>query len=222
MNEPNRTINRRDFLAFIGAVGLVSTGCSSEGNFRLLGYTTKPNYDCSIRTVYVPILQNKTFQTTTSREAEMELTRAIIREIELKTPYKVVSNPEKADTELLATLVRNSKGIANRNQQNEVREIEQVLAIEIVWRDLRSGKVLSNPRTRSTEVIDMGFDKSITKPETGPEKAQPVVITSTGRALPEAGESNTTAQQMAINRMAVKVAQMMESPWELAAKECPR
>ena len=31
---------------------LLLAGCTSDGHFRFLGYTTEPNYDSTIRTVY--------------------------------------------------------------------------------------------------------------------------------------------------------------------------
>ena len=65
--------------------------CESWGHFTFLGYTTRPNYDECIKTVYVPIFDNKTFR----RGMEFDLTRAVIREIEAKTPFKVVDDPNR-------------------------------------------------------------------------------------------------------------------------------
>src|SRR4051812_4723943 len=85
--------------------------CESGGHFSVFGYTTKPNYDTCIKTIYVPIFENKTFK----RGMEFDLTRAVVREIEWKTPYKVVSDPSKADTELTGTIIAFNKNILNRN-----------------------------------------------------------------------------------------------------------
>jgi hypothetical protein len=220
--QRNTGPTRRAIIA--SALGFfVSAGCQNDGQFTILGYTTRPNYDDSIRTVYVPIFANKVFQTTPHRELEMELHRAVIREIEIKTPYKVVSGSDSADTELLGTLLRFNKTLVNRNQQNEVREFEMNIVMELVWRDLRTGKVLSNPRKREPESqIGNEFDPNIVRPESGPEAATPVLVQATGRGLPEAGESGASAQKMACDRLAVKIAQLMEKPWELNARECPR
>src|SRR5262245_11406459 len=95
-------------------------GCESAGHFSFLGYTTRPNYDDCIRTVYVPIFENNTFR----RGLEFDLTRAVIREIESKTPYKVISDRSRADTELTGTIVGANKILLNRNQLNEIREAE--------------------------------------------------------------------------------------------------
>ena len=72
--------------------GLALSGCESGGHFTFLGYTTRPNYDTCIKTVYVPIFESKILLDETRRQIPFDLTRAVIREIEAKTPYKVVSD----------------------------------------------------------------------------------------------------------------------------------
>src|SRR6516162_2071543 len=122
----------------VAVLSLLLPACESGGHFTLLGYTTKPNYDCDYRTIYVPIFKNRTFR----RGLEFDLTRAVVREIEAKTPYKVVSNCEEADTELLGTIVSVNKNLVNINQENEVREAEMTLGVEVIWRDRRTGDIL--------------------------------------------------------------------------------
>lgn len=124
------------------AIAFLLPACESDGHFAIFGYSTEPNYDCSIHTVYVPIFENRTFY----RDVEFDLTKAVIREIEAKTPYKVVSCRENADTELVGSIATITKNILNRNQLNEVREAQMVMNIEITWRNLRTGEVLSQAR----------------------------------------------------------------------------
>src|SRR5690348_16731412 len=101
-------------LALLGCV-LLLPSCVWAGHFNILGYSTKPNYDTSIRTVRVPICKNRTTWTVTPVIGmEMDLTRAIIREIEAKTPYKVVQ--EGADTELRCIIVSLTKTPLSYNQ----------------------------------------------------------------------------------------------------------
>jgi hypothetical protein len=126
----------------MGLLALALPACESGGNFTILGYTTKPNYDDHIHTVYVPIFKNLTFY----RNVEFDLTQAVVREIEAKTPYKVISDRDRADTELLGTIAAITKNILNENQLNEVREAETVLTVQLTWRDLRTGELLSQPR----------------------------------------------------------------------------
>ncbi len=134
---------RRIGVSLLGAcLALFLPSCAGDGNFTILGYTTRPNYDLSIHTVRVPIFRNQTFY----RGLEFDLTQAVVREIEAKTPYKVVSAGCDADTELTGNIVQFTKIILNRNQVNEVREAETILGVEIVWRNLRTGEILSLPR----------------------------------------------------------------------------
>ncbi len=186
---------------FLLAATLLLPSCESGGHFSLLGYTTRPNYDCSIRTVRVPLFKNNTFR----RGVEFDLTRAVIREIEAKTPFKVVGQDCAADTELTGTIVALNKNIIGRNQLNEVREAETVLAVEVIWKDLRSGECLSGPRPAPGTPPPL--------PGTPPVPARPVIVQSVGGFIPELGESLATAEQKNVNRLATQIVSMMETPW---------
>jgi Lipopolysaccharide-assembly len=199
-----------------GGAGLLG-GCGWDGHFSLLGYSTRPNYDESIRTVYVPLFRNKAFTASPYRGIEKELTRAVVREIEAKTPFKVVSDCDAADTELLGQIILLNKVILNRSQINEVREFELQIGIEVVWRDLRDGSILTNRRRRegTPDAVVPPFDPNLPPPPEGVERPIPVYIQAVGRGLPEVGESNTTAEQMAVNRLANQIVNMMERPWSV-------
>jgi hypothetical protein len=200
-------LNRRRFCAILctAPVAFALPACESGGHFTLFGYTTQPNYDTSIKTVRVPIFQNTTFY----RGLEFDLTRAVIKAIERDTPYKVVNGECNADTELTGKIIIFTKNILNRNQLNEVREAETNLAVEVVWKDLRTGEFLSNPRR--------GPAPEAPPPALGepppPTKAAPVQVFSLGHFIPEVGQSLTTAQQENVNHLAVQIVSMMEKPW---------
>ena len=100
-----------------------AAGCASDGHAGLFGYTTAPNYDPEIRTVYVPIFKSKLLETIPYRGVEFTLTRAVVDAIESKTPMKVLSDPDGADTELQGTIIRLDKLLLNRTPFNEVREV---------------------------------------------------------------------------------------------------
>ncbi|MCS6852277.1 MAG: LPS assembly lipoprotein LptE [Gemmataceae bacterium] len=219
----------------LAAATLLVPACEGGGHFRILGYSTKPNYDEGIRTVYVPVFNNLTLR----RGLEFDLTRAVVRQIETKTPYKVVSNREAADTELLGTIISLNKAIINRNQLNEVREAETTLAVEVVWRDIRTGELLSRPRPQNGIVAippgglgipglpDLGVTSTPSPPGVGgtavpptplsapapAPPAGPVLVQSLANFIPELGESLTTAEQKNVNRLAVQIVSMMEKPW---------
>ncbi len=189
---------RAGFATLLAAAALVLPSCEWDGHFTVLGYNTRPNYDTSVRTVRVPVFQNLTY----IRGIEFDLTQAIVREIEAKTPYKVVGLNCDADTELTGTVVVLGKALLNRNQLNEVREAETALAVDVVWRNLRTGEVLSGPRLRPGEL-----------PPPPDAKPVPVRINSTASFIPELGESFATARKKNVDRLAIQVVSMMEAPW---------
>ncbi|MBX7104168.1 MAG: hypothetical protein K1X57_08800 [Gemmataceae bacterium] len=196
--ELSRTMRR---LIVMLAVMLPLAGCESGGHFSMFGYTTRPNYDPCIKTVYVPIFQNKTFV----RGLEFDLTRSVIRTIEEKTPFKVVSDRDKADTELLGTIVAFNKNILNRNQLNEQRETETVLTVAVVWKDMRTGDTLSGPKVSPPP--------GAVEPGVAPPPPPPVMVTSTASFIPEVGQSITTAKQVNTNKLATQIVALMEKPW---------
>ncbi len=184
--------------------------CASDGHLNIGGYTTAPNYNCDIRTVYVPICLNK----SSAKGLEYELTRAIIREINTKTPYKVVDSSSKADTELLCTIVNVSKTVNNLNQLGEVRDVQVSLKLEVFWKDHRpghEGELLSGPDGQSAKQKKRDRDPNL--PVQGPEdkkKPQPTIITPTTNYIPELGQSTASAQQVLVNQLAVQLVSMME------------
>jgi hypothetical protein len=202
-----RHVTPRRFVV-LAAVVLALPSCEPGGNFTLLGYSTRPNYRCDIRTVRVPVFKNLTYRDSTRQGLEFELTKAVIREIEQKTPFKVVGPGEDADTELTGTIVQLNKNILNRNQLNEVREAETILGVEVVWRDLRSGEVISRP-TREPPPPPAP-DAPLDAP---PPPAPRVVVFSQANFIPELGQSNATAYQRNVDRLATQLVQMMEELW---------
>ncbi|HYH63835.1 MAG TPA: LPS assembly lipoprotein LptE, partial [Urbifossiella sp.] len=139
-------MTRRYTAVAVVAVAVV-VGCQG-GAPTVFGYKLGADalYDTNICTVYVPTFTNRAFQTTPFRGIEVDLQRAVVREIGKRTRFKVVSDPERADTELQANVVGIDKTILNRNLQNLIREADVVLSVDVLWRDLRSGEVLSAPK----------------------------------------------------------------------------
>jgi hypothetical protein len=131
--------------AALGLAALLVAGCGWDGNFTILGYTTRPNYDTRYKTVRVRIFRNPTFWSVVPVPGlEEQLTQALVREIELKTPYKVVSGD--ADTEVVGNIKSFSKSnVLNYNQMFEQRETETILVADVLWRDLRTGQFLTLP-----------------------------------------------------------------------------
>jgi hypothetical protein len=213
-----RMTRRAALAALFGGGAAAAAGCATGGHFSLLGYSTTPNYDPSIHTVYVPIFKTRVLAATPYRWMEMTLTRQVVDAIESKTPMKVLSDPDGADTELQGTITGLNKVLQNRTPFNEAREIVLFMTVELVWHDLRPGcehKILTNPRQRddSPAIDPIPFDPLNPPLPAKPDAPKPVVLTTSGRAIAELGESSTTALQMAIDRMGVRIVSAMEQPW---------
>jgi hypothetical protein len=189
--------NRCQRISALAGLLFLMSGCTSDGHFAFLGYTTRPPFDPTIRTVYVPIFGNESY----IRGLEFEVTKAVIREIESKSPYKVVSNCAEADTQLDGKILSRRKGVNNLNQLGEVRDVELGLLVEVRWKDLRSGDILSVPNgmRRPDPVID--------------PNAKPipwVQITPSASYVPELGGSTASAQDLLAKQLARQVVHMME------------
>jgi len=203
-------ISRR--AALLAPLALLLPSCESDGNFNLFGYTTRPNYRCDIHSVRVPIFKNLTYRDSTRQGLEMDLTAAIVKQIQLKTPWKVnVANP---DTELSGKILYLTKNILNRNQRNLPRETETDLAVEVEWRDLRTGENLTRPaRGPGSLPPPPAPDAPPPPPGRPPPPSQGVAVYSIGQLIPEIGQSNATAYKENVDRLAVQIVAMMEEPW---------
>lgn len=198
----------------LAALAGVTLGC--QGPMKILGYTTEPPFDPNIRTVYVPTFKLNAFVSNTERTLDRDLTEAVVRELSArKSPMRVTSNREAADTELIGSILQVTKSVQNRNQQNLTREAEINVVVEVLWRDLRSGDVLTNPKKKAPPPPPATFDPSRDPPPPAApnDAARPVQIVATGRALPELGESNATADQTVVKKLATQIVNMMERGW---------
>jgi hypothetical protein len=121
------------FAAFISA--WVLSACAGDPT---CGYVAASLYPDSVKTIAVPILTSKAF----TRNVEFELTDALIKEIESRTPYKVTSQ-ERADTILLGQ-VRDVKldQLSKSRLTGLSEEVIVSVTIDFEWKDLRSGKTI--------------------------------------------------------------------------------
>jgi hypothetical protein len=218
-------VSRRLFL-HLGATAPIAALIGCQTTPSIFGYKLGAGalYDENITSVYVPVFHNRSFQTTPYRGLEVDITQAVIREIGRSTNFKVVSDPSRADTELLGAVVQIQKQIMNRNQQNMVRDGDVVVDVDVVWRDLRTNEILSMPRRPRPlaagllpgDPPPMPFDPSVPLPP--PPGCDPVVpvptrITGIGRFVPELGETNASASKRVQDQIAVQIVSMMEKKW---------
>jgi len=102
------------------------------------GYSHSELFPTDVRTVTVPIFDNQSFY----QEVEFDLTEAVIKEIELRTPYKVTS-ANRADTILRGEIVTIQQARLSRMSTGGVpQELEYRVTVNFEWKDLHTGELL--------------------------------------------------------------------------------
>ena len=145
-------------------------------------------YPADIQTIYVPMFQSDSYR----RDLAERITEAVCKEIERRTEYKVVNNPN-ADSVLSGRLLNETKRIIVESPTDEPRESQVEFFMEVTWLD-RQGALLA----QSQKV---------------PLPGTVANITQTSNVVPEVGQSIATGQQDVISRIAYQVVSMMETPW---------
>lgn len=145
-------------------------------------------YAPDVQTVYVPMIESDSFR----RDLGERLTEAVVKEIELKTPFKVVGTPD-ADSILSARLIADTKRVTVENKNDDPRVNEMGMFAEISWLNRRREPL----RLPSTVILP---------PELLP-------VSQTAQLIPEGGQSVAVSQQQAIERLAQQIVSTMEEPW---------
>ncbi|MCD6364776.1 MAG: hypothetical protein J7M14_02760 [Planctomycetes bacterium] len=142
----------------------------------------KNQYRKGVRTVAVHILSRS--KHIYRLNLEMRLTEAIVKRIELDTPYKVVDQ-SRADTLLTGTIKTLSQRVMSFS--GSARELEMVVAVEMNWQDLRTGKPIIARK----------------------------VVRAAGLYIRQAPLSEDFFQgsEEALNRLAIQVVEQMEADW---------
>jgi hypothetical protein len=164
---------------------LASSGCASYrfGNATL--------YAPNVRTVYVPVVQSESFRTVPAVDIGERLTEAICKEIERRTPFKVVATPA-ADSVLTARVVADTKRMVVESPTDQSRMVELNMQVLVTWAD-RGGAVLASGSV--------------------PMPAASVDVGQAAMLVPEYGRSVASTQQEALREMAQQIVGLMEEPW---------
>lgn len=141
-----------------------------------------------IRTVYVPIIRNDTFR----HDLGVQLTEAVIREIEARTPYKVTGDPY-ADSTLTCRVVDETKRVLTETANDDPRALDAAITVQAAWVN-RQGELLM----QNTIV---------------PDENLAIAFSQLSRFVPEAGQSIDTATLEAITQLASRIVAQMEVRW---------
>ena len=137
-------MNRRTTLLAIALAAAGATGCTVDPT---QSYTLASQYPDNVRTVSVQIFTRGA--NLYRLGLEMRLTEAVVKHIELNTPYKV-TDKDHADTELTGTVTGVSqRAMSMVRQVSSPRENEVVISASMRWQDLRDGKVIRRSNVRA-------------------------------------------------------------------------
>lgn len=132
-------------------LAITMTGCSDDPT---VGYTGKNMYRAGIKTVAIPIPTRS--KDVYRRENEMKLAEALVKRVELSTPYKVTTK-DRADTTLFVTIEKISQQVLSFNPDTgNPRDRSITFIVSFRWVDNRTGKVLV--KRSSYPVTDTYYD----------------------------------------------------------------
>lgn len=167
-------------LLLLAAVAV--TGCA---HYRA---GTDTLYARDVQTVYVPMIESDSFR----RDLGERLTEAVVKQIELKTPFKVVSDPA-ADSVLAVRLLGDTRRVVAEDPFDAPRVLDNEFLAEVTWLNRRR--------------LPMAPMQTIALPASLVEFSQNSVL------IPAAGQTVVSQQQQGIERLAEKIVAAMEEPW---------
>lgn len=134
-----QNLKNNHFIAWRGIFILVLFALGFSGCTHLGGYSSQSIFPQEIDTVYLEMFDNQTFR----RGAEYELTDALSKRIEVETPYKIVSNRDRADTVMSGQIVSIGEAALSTDRESGlILEKEVALTARINWKNLKTGDLL--------------------------------------------------------------------------------
>ncbi len=159
--------------------------CGGCANYRA---GSRSLYAPDIRTVYVPMIESESFR----RDLGERLTEAVMKEIDLKTPFRAVGSSD-AESVLSVKILRDTRYTLLEDKFDNPRSSEVTLHAEVSWVNSRR-QPLNHSQLLMAPVGISNISQSVTM-------------------IPEAGQSVTESQQRAIQRLAEQIVSTMEEPW---------
>jgi len=146
------------------------------------GYSQKTLFPEDVDTIYLKMFDNRTFW----RNMEYDLTDALAKRIEARTPYKIVSDPDSADTVMTGQITSVSQGVlmTDRDTGNSVEQ-ELILRAVVSWKNYKTGALLAD---NETVVASASYSTALQQHE-------------------------AYGSKLATNRLAVRIVELMENRW---------
>ncbi|MEN6335298.1 MAG: LptE family protein [Phycisphaerales bacterium] len=155
---------------------------STGGCGRSTGYTNASFYPDDVKSVYVEMFDNRSFR----RGTEFTFSNALAKRIEAQTPYKIVSDRDRADSVISGQLVAVGESILTLERDlGRALEKEVILTAVVNWKDLKTGRLMINNQN----------------------------VTAVASYSEFQGQDFTYGSAIAANKLAQDVVQLMENQW---------
>ena len=170
---------RRLLLAVCWTVAGALCGC---------GYNIGPAHDPALTSIEVVTFKNDSFR----RGIEQSLTEAVQKEIQNRTTMRLAKGPG-AQTRLSGRIVDFRKNVLSETRNDDPRELQLTLIVEVKWEDLRTGEVLC--------------EKSV------PLDSATAALATQSDFAPEVGQSLATVVNDSVRQTARRIVDLMDMPW---------
>jgi hypothetical protein len=109
------------------------------GCAEIAGYSNESLFPEDIRSVCLEMFDNQTFR----RGVEYELSDALAKRIEVDTPYKIVSDSDRADSVISGQIasIRQS-ALSTDRETGSVLEREVEIRAVVNWKNLKTGQLM--------------------------------------------------------------------------------
>lgn len=146
------------------------------------GYTNASLYPSGLSSVYVEMFENESFW----RGVEYDLSDALSKRIEAETPYKVVSDRDRADSVISGQIVSVDQTVLSiEREMGTALEKEVELRVIVTWKNLTTGELLVESRS----------------------------VGASGSYSALQSQSFKYASRIATNNLASRIVELMETQW---------
>ena len=160
---------------YVFCVGLC--GCAA-----MRGYSNESLFPNDVRSVCLKMFDNQTFR----RGVEYDLSDALAKRIEAETPYKIISDPDRADTVISGQIVSIGElPLSLERETGVVLEKQLELTAVVNWKNLKTGQLLIDNQTVAASATFSDFQMQEFK----------------------------YASTLAANNLAQKIVELMENRW---------
>jgi hypothetical protein len=146
------------------------------------GYSNESLFPKDVKSICLKMFDNQTFR----RGVEYDLSDALAKRIEAHTPYKIVSDPDRADSVISGQIITiGERPLSTERETGVVLERQLELRAVVNWKNFKTGQLLIDNQSVSASASYSSF------------QMQEFRYVST----------------LAANNLAQKIVELMESKW---------